>query len=181
MTRQKKGFWLFIFSLIPGAGELYMGFQKKGLSLMLIWWGCIAGCAYLGFDAILFLLPIIWFYSFFQVHNLKSLSEEEFHSVEDKFLFPTEGFIENKKTFVMQYRNIIAIVLIVLGISGIWDIFTVWLRNFLPGEIYEYIEMFGYQLPTIAISIIMIVIGVKLVKGKKEELAKEDDINDKNA
>ena len=176
MTKQKRGFWLFMFSLIPGAGELYMGFQKKGLSLMLLWWGCIAACALLGFDALLFLLPIIWFYSFFQVHNLKTLSEEEFHSVEDNYLIPTDGFIADKKAFVKQYRNIIAIILIVLGISGVWDIATVWLRTLLPEAIYEYVEMLGYQLPTIAISIIMIAIGVKLIKGKKEELA-----NDKNA
>lgn len=175
MTKQKRGFWLFIFSLIPGAGELYMGFQKKGLSLMLLWWGCVAGCSLLVFDAILFLLPIIWFYSFFQVHNLKSLSEEEFHSVEDKFLLPTEGFINDKKAFVKQYRNIIAVILIVLGISGVWDIATVWLRTLLPENTYDYIEKFGAQLPTIAISIIMIAIGVKLIKGKKEELANDKD------
>lgn len=175
MTKQKRGFWLFIFSLIPGAGELYMGFQKKGLSIMILWWVCFAACSLLGFDAILFLLPIIWFYSFFQVHNLKSLSEEEFHSVEDKFLIPTEGLIADKKAFVKQYRNIIAIILIVLGISGVWDIATVWLCTLLPDAIYNYIEMFGYQLPTIAISIIMITIGVKLVKGKKEELSNDKD------
>lgn len=29
MQKQKRGFWLFIFSLIPGAGEMYMGFKKQ--------------------------------------------------------------------------------------------------------------------------------------------------------
>ena len=28
MQKQKKGFLLFISSLIPGAGEMYMGFFK---------------------------------------------------------------------------------------------------------------------------------------------------------
>ena len=32
MQKQKRGFWLFIFSLIPGAGEMYMGFKKQGIS-----------------------------------------------------------------------------------------------------------------------------------------------------
>lgn len=36
MTKQKKGFLLFLCSLIPGAGELYMGFRKQGLSIMLL-------------------------------------------------------------------------------------------------------------------------------------------------
>ena len=29
MQKQKRGFWLFIFSLIPGAGEMYMGFKNR--------------------------------------------------------------------------------------------------------------------------------------------------------
>ena len=42
MQKQKHGFWLFIFSLIPGAGEMYMGFKKQGLSIMLLFWGVFA-------------------------------------------------------------------------------------------------------------------------------------------
>lgn len=176
MTKQKKGFWLFIFSLIPGAGELYMGFQKKGLSIMCIWWGCIALCALLRFDAIIFLLPVIWFYSFFHVHNLKSLSEEEFHSVEDQLVFPTDGLIENKTNFLRQYRTMIAVILIVFGISGLWNIVCGWTYEFLPAEIASFLDNIGYQLPSLVIAVIMIVIGIKLIKGKKEELS-----NDENA
>ena len=35
MQRKKSRFWLFLFSFMPGAGEMYMGFMKMGLSLML--------------------------------------------------------------------------------------------------------------------------------------------------
>lgn len=42
MTRKKRGFWTFCFSLIPGAGEMYLGFMKRGLSMM-----CLFLC---GFD-----------------------------------------------------------------------------------------------------------------------------------
>lgn len=175
MTKQKRGFWLFIFSLLPGAGELYMGFRKMGLSIMALFWGCIACASLLRFDALIFLLPIIWFYSFFNVHNLKSLTEEEFHSLEDHFIPPVEDFEKNREQFVKQYRNILAIILIILGISGLWDILTEWIRALVPDAIYYYIEMFGYQLPTIAISIIMIVIGIKLVNGKREELELNED------
>ena len=42
MQKQKRGFWLFIFSLIPGAGEMYMGFKKQGISIMLLFWGVFA-------------------------------------------------------------------------------------------------------------------------------------------
>ena len=34
MTNKKNAFWRFIFSLMPGAGEMYMGFLKMGVSIM---------------------------------------------------------------------------------------------------------------------------------------------------
>ena len=42
MIMQKKGLLLFLCSLIPGAGELYMGFKKRGVSMMAIFWGIVA-------------------------------------------------------------------------------------------------------------------------------------------
>ena len=42
MQKQKRGFLLFISSLIPGAGEMYMGFFKQGISIMTLFWAIIA-------------------------------------------------------------------------------------------------------------------------------------------
>ena len=54
---------------------------------MFLFWGVFAIGACTGMDWLVFLIPIIWFYSFFNVHNLKSLSEEEFYSIEDPMSF----------------------------------------------------------------------------------------------
>ena len=35
-TKKKSRFLTFCFSLLPGAGEMYMGFMRMGLSLMLL-------------------------------------------------------------------------------------------------------------------------------------------------
>ena len=67
MKKQKHGFWVFIFSLIPGAGEMYMGFKKQGLSIMLLFWGSIALASITGLGWLAMFLPVIWFYSFFNV------------------------------------------------------------------------------------------------------------------
>ena len=50
MKKQKHGFWVFIFSLIPGAGEMYMGFKKQGISIMLLFWGTIALASITGLE-----------------------------------------------------------------------------------------------------------------------------------
>ena len=60
MKKQKHGFWVFIFSLIPGAGEMYMGFKKQGLSIMLLFWGSIALASITGLGWLAMFLPVIW-------------------------------------------------------------------------------------------------------------------------
>ena len=76
MTNKKSRFWTFIFSMIPGAGEMYMGFFKHGISVMALFWLIVAIATFINLGALIFLLPIIWFYSFFYVHNLKNLPDE---------------------------------------------------------------------------------------------------------
>ena len=42
MIRKKSKGWTFICSLLPGAGEMYMGFMKQGAVLMTLFFGCCA-------------------------------------------------------------------------------------------------------------------------------------------
>ena len=92
MTRKKNKFLTFCFSLLPGAGEMYLGFMKQGISLMGIFFLVWALSGMLNLPALLFVQPVIWFYSFFHVHNLNSLPEEEFYSLEDDYLFHCRDF-----------------------------------------------------------------------------------------
>lgn len=174
MTKQKKGFLLFIASLIPGAGELYMGFRKMGLSLMILFWGCIAIASFFSFNAIIFLLPIIWFYSFFNTHNLKSLSEEEFHSIEDKLILPVDGLIQNKELFLKRYRNAIAILLIFIGVVSLCNVGSNWLYQILGVDEYYLLVDMARQIPAVILSVFLIVFGIHLIRGKYEALESEE-------
>ena len=103
MRRQRKGFLTWIASLIPGAGELYMGFEKQGVSLMILFWGSVALIAMLGMGWPIFLLPVIMVLQFFHVHNLKTMNPEEFYMVEDRYLLHMDElakeFRSDKKGF----------------------------------------------------------------------------------
>ena len=57
-NKRKSGFLLFWFSLLPGAGEMYLGFMRQGLSLMGLFWGIIALTAWLELGPFLLILPI---------------------------------------------------------------------------------------------------------------------------
>ena len=41
-TKKKSRFLSFCFSFLPGAAEMYMGFMKTGMSLMLVFFLLIA-------------------------------------------------------------------------------------------------------------------------------------------
>ena len=45
MTNQKNRFFTLVFSCCPGAGEMYMGLYRQGVSLMGLFFGTISGMA----------------------------------------------------------------------------------------------------------------------------------------
>lgn len=173
MTHKKNGFLAFICSLFPGVGEMYLGFMKQGVSLMALFLGICALCSFFHFDTGLFILPIIWCYSFFHVHNLKSLTDEEFKQVEDDYLIHlpehTELYISRKKQLILAWACII------IGVYAFLNIILDMLRWIIPSWIYEIIYDCSWFLPQIILSLLLIVLGIHLIRGKKEQLDSEKD------
>lgn len=179
MQKQKRGFWLFIFSLIPGAGEMYMGFKKQGISIMLLFWGVFAVGSCTGMDWLIFLIPIIWFYSFFNVHNLKSLSEEEFYSIEDSYVFHMDELAGNINSLISHHRKLTAILLIIFGASILWNNVVDFFYMILPGYLADILGSFAYHLPQLVIAVCIILAGIYILTRKKDELEDEQLDNDK--
>lgn len=175
MTHQKKGFWLFLFSLIPGAGEMYMGFRKQGLSIMLIFWSVIALASGTGMGWMIMFLPILWFYSFFNVHNLKCLSEEEFYAIEDSYILHLDDFLGDTGEIMKKYRTLVALLLIVFGISILWNNFTDILFWILPSNLSRMLSSISYQLPQIIIAIAIIIAGIYILFDKKNKLLQQTE------
>lgn len=174
MTKQKKGLLLFICSLIPGAGEMYMGFFKQGISIMLMFWGTVALATLSALSFIIMLLPIMWCYSFFHVHNLKSMSEDDFYAVEDSYLLHIDQFIGNADHFVKKYRKLIAAFLIIFGISILWDNLTGLIWWLLPDGVANVLMDLFYNVPSIIIALAIIAAGIHMLNTKKQELDSEE-------
>lgn len=175
MKKQKHGFWVFIFSLIPGAGEMYMGFKKQGISIMLLFWGAIALASITGLGWLAMFLPVIWFYSFFNVHNLKSLSEEEFYSVDDNYILHMDQFSGNMGKFLQKHRNVTAWVLILFGICILWSRFTTLLYLIVPVELADYAYEICNSLPQIVIAAGIIAAGIYLLTQQKKKLEEDEN------
>lgn len=58
-----------ILAMFPGAGHMYLGLQRRGLQLMAAFLLSIYLLDLLRLSAFLFLVPIIWFYSFLTLYN----------------------------------------------------------------------------------------------------------------
>lgn len=182
MRKKKNRFLLFIFSWIPGAGEMYLGFMKMGVSLLGIFVLLIMIAAYLDIGILALPIIVVYAFSFFHANNLGSLSDEEFYKIQDKFLF---GIDEKevsslKSNMVGRYRRVLAIILICLGIATLWQTMDDFLRHFLGDDFYyRYIHgsmrMIGNEAPRFVIGFVIVWLGIKLIQGKKVELDKLEE------
>lgn len=169
MTKKKSGFLTFCFSLIPGAGEMYMGFMKQGLSIMAVFWLVVFFASFVDLGPMLFILPILWCYSFFNVHNIRGMSDEEFYALEDDYIFHLDDALEKSKWKVKQ-TNLLAAGLIIVGAAILWQYVRDVMSWFLPDIIYwDIID----SVPRIIIAVLLIFSGIYLIKGKKKELDSE--------
>lgn len=175
MIRQKRGFLTFIFSLLPGAGEMYMGFFKQGASIMLGFFGIFAISSILELGPVIILLPVIWFYSFFHVHNLASMPSDAFMNVQDHIIFTEDDEQVKKVMQSAKARKIFAIVLIVLGVASLWDSIVYILYAALPDGANFFVDNVANFVPQCLIALMIIYLGVVLIKGKKQELDETPD------
>ncbi len=170
--RQKRGkFTTFLCSLIPGAAEMYMGFMKKGISMMAIFILCIVVPSLLrGSDVFILFAVLAWFYSFFHARNLAASTEEEFHALTDDYVW--SSFIEGKEIKITNpsLRKWGAIVLIVYGVIQLWHTVSRWIYYLIPDELWDVASMFVDEIPQVLVALVIIILGFKLIAGKKEEL-----------
>lgn len=176
MRRKKSSFLAFFCSLIPGAGEMYIGFMKRGLSIMLIFWGLIFISAWSGLGSLLFGMPIIWFYSFFEVHNLRSMPEQMLDEMSDEYFLLPDINTDKMKSIQNKYRNLFALILIILGLSILWNNLYDMLEGILPDAISEFIFDIGYYFPQFFIACAIIALGLYLIRGKKKELDLKEEM-----
>lgn len=149
-----------LLSVFPGAGHLYLGFQQRGIQLMAAFLISLYVLDVLRLSIFFFLIPIIWFYSFFdglQKANLYGVKE-----LEDK------PIIKNLK----NHQKWLGIGLIVLGLFFILD------RVFIPSVAPKLSSIFNVDIgywyyeyfQITVISILLIGGGIKLFAQSKKKV-----------
>lgn len=162
-TGKHNSFWAFIFSLIPGAGQMYFGLMKRGLQIMLLFSVPIflANMLY-SVDGVLVLLNfIIWFYSFFDCHHIKrAINEGE--KVEDTLIWD----INIKGLKELNYKHV-GIGLIVIGGLAILNNGFYRLSDYINTHFSnDFYQLFRFVRQS-SFPILLIIIGVFLLRKAK--------------
>ena len=181
--QHRSGFLTFIFAFIPGAGQMFLGYTKRGVSLMLVF-ALICGISgFLNIGALLVLCPVIWAYAFFDTFALRRMTPEQIKNTPDDFFIDLNGLTRDRNP---QWGKWIGIALVAIGLYAIYDRFFVqmlWDLYYALGE-PEYIRIILYSGPTLIVSILLILLGIKLVKGSKQQVkasSNDDFVNFKSA
>lgn len=177
MKKQKNRFWLFIFSLCPGAGHMYMGLMRMGLSFMLGFMLLIAVTAITGIDVLAVLPVTLYIYSFFHANNIGGMDAERFAALEDEYLFGFGEWDTSRLKLNKKNRNIAAVVCIVLGVCMLWNVAFGMVRDYVGWD-NPYIRTIYYtmrdEVPRAIIAIGVIWFGVSLLRGKRVDFMGND-------
>lgn len=176
--KTKNKFLTFVLACVPGCGQMYHGLMKKGISIMVLFWGILAFIAMFYFPALGFALPIIWFYSFFDTVNRMNMPIEELKLLKDTVFFDNVAEKISKKTNITKWIGwgLVAIGGYALVVGFIGDIINVF-SEFISKELYWALQRLIRMLPSFVIPLICIMFGLRLIMPKKhkEVDGKKDD------
>ncbi|MBR1691438.1 MAG: hypothetical protein IJ711_01545 [Lachnospiraceae bacterium] len=179
---KKNSAFTFICSFLPGAAEMYMGFMKMGVSLMALFFLSIFIPSYLRIeDIFICFAALIWFYGFFHARNLVHYEEERLRQLEDHYIW--EEFTDGAAFPIPSHsvRKWGAAILIVCGIALLWRNLMGVIYALIPERLFEklcpVVDSVNERVPRVVIAVLLIVIGVRLIMGKKEEIDQQKTLN----
>lgn len=178
MKKKKNRFWLFIFSLCPGAGHMYMGFMKMGISLLLGFMVLIMITSITGIGAFSLLPIALYVYSFFHANNIGGLDDASFDALEDEYFFGLNNIGSHQVKIDQKSKKAVAVVFIVIGLYMLWNVIFGLLRDIFGWDnpiLKAVYYMMRDDVPRAVIGIAIIWFGVVLLRGKKAEVVVTED------
>lgn len=171
MKKRKSRTLTFFYSFLPGAAEMYMGLMKMGSSLMAVFFLGFLVPMILHFNDFFVLIPaLIWFYGFFHARNIAALDDAEFENLQDTYIW-TEFTGEHKISIPKKnMRMWIAGILIVFGLATLWGNLEKIIYPLIPEQVWDEVYPIVHSIPESIVAVLCIVVGIRLIIGKKEEI-----------
>lgn len=172
----KNGFLTLCCAFVPGAGQMYQGYMKRGLSLILT--ACLIGMVGTLLGPVMLLLLVVWMYSFFDTFNLRAQIIAG-AAPEDDYLFHFDPRDKQLARALMDSHKLIGWALIAFGaliayqnliMNTLGDLVYRWGHS---SPAFRALYLVMDSLPDVVVCVALIVCGVWLVKGPRS--AKKPD------
>ena len=161
---KKNGILTLLFAFIPGAGQMYQGYMKRGLSLMLM--AAAISMAAMLIPPIAFALLVVFMYSFFDTFNLRAQISMG-TAPEDKRL--ARMMMDSHKLVgwcLIAIGALIAYEQIIMNTLG--DILWRWGQK---APVWRAVYLVMDQLPEVVLCVALILCGIWLVRGPRAKKA----------
>lgn len=166
MTR-KNPFLLFLSACIPGCGQMYQGYMKRGLSLMSLFAAIIGLATWLYFGQLALALPVLWLYSFFDTYNL-SHALQNGDAEPDAYPVSISPMDREQFSLLLAKRHsLVGWVLVLAGLYGAWQMAARPFSDFLSARFGVNLHWLTYQMPRLALFVMIIALGVWFIRGPK--------------
>ena len=176
----KNGILTFLFAFCPGAGQMYQGYMKRGLSLITMF--CVAFGAGTLLEVLYVAMPIVWMYSFFDTFNLRAQIIAD-TAPEDDYLVHFDPHDKRLARALLDSHKLVGWLLIAFGaliayqnliMNTLGDLVYRWGHS---SPVFRALYLVMDSLPDVVVCVVLIVCGVWLVKGphpaKKPDASKD--------
>lgn len=179
----RNAFLTYVFSLCPGAGQMYQGYMKRGLSHILLFViPIMLGSVFM--PALVVLSAVVFMYSFFDSINLRAQIVAHCNGTGgplpvDDFLIHVKMDERNVDQLLKGKPKLVGWGLVILGAIGLYkSVVEPVLLSFvqlLPDSSLTWtLQRIVYSLPGIAIGGLFVLVGLWLIRGGQKQ---EDDFN----
>lgn len=162
----KHGLLLFLTSCLSGCGQMYQGYMKRGLSLLLLFFAILAVSGFLGLAALAFFLPVVWLYAFFDSYNLRTQIAAGTQPSDD-FLFGLSDLDSQRMAKLLRSRH--SLIGWALILVGGWMLYRMLLNRlgWLLGDWGYWLYDLLYDVPRLVITVLVIALGIWFIRGPK--------------
>ncbi len=176
----KNGILTFLFAFCPGAGQMYQGYMKRGLSLITMFFVAFGAGTLL--EVLYVAMPIVWMYSFFDTFNLRAQILAD-TAPEDDYLVHLDPRDRRLARALLDSHKLVGWLLIAFGaliayqnliMNTLGDLVYRWGHS---SPVFRALYLVMASLPDVVVCVVLIVCGVWLVKGphpaKKPDASKD--------
>ena len=171
-----RGILFFVFSCVPGCGQMHQGYMKRGISQTVLCCGVLAVAVFLEIGALAILLVPLWLYSFFDSYNLRRQRMEGTED-DDAYLFGMSDLDTRRLSELFAKRHsLIGWALVLLGLYALYQ--TVvgrlmqWLHDLFPWMDWVY-DLLVWDAPRILGTLLIIALGLWFIRGPKKKTPEE--------